>query len=389
MLLVACGLLLKTLFHLQRVEPGFQPSGIVTARMDLSGSSFSVSRIAGPNRPQVFTRAILERIRALPVVVSAAAAYSLPPSPGSQPETVTVEGQTYADPNSLPTGIVRAVTPGYFRTIGARLQRGRDFSDFDNEGAPDVVILNEAAAQRYFGHQDPLGQRIDIGLASHRERDPAAAPHWHEVVGVVENIRNSGLTGFSRPEMFKPDLQWAWHWAYLVVRTRGDPVALAPSLREQVKRLNLAVPVTEIRTFPQILEVELAQPRFRTALISLFGATALALAMAGVFGLQAYWVGLRTREFGIRIALGATRPQVLRMAVLNGMRLVSIGLALGLAGAAVLSRLLSTLLYGVSAADPGIYLAASAVLVVVALFSCWLPARNAASVDPLIALRSE
>jgi len=389
MLLVACGLLLKTLFHLQQVEPGFQPSGIVTARIDMSASSFSGSRSAGPNRPQVFTRAILERLRALPGVVSAAAAYSLPPSPGSLPEAVTVEGQTYADPNSLPTGIVRAVTPGYFRTIGARFQQGRDFSDFDNEGAPDVGILNEAAARRYFGHQDPLGQRIDIGLASRRERDPAAAPHWHEVIGVVENIRNSGLTSSSQPEIFKPDLQWAWHWAYLVVRTPGDLVTFVSSLREQVKRLNPAAPVTEVRTFPQILEGELAQPRFRTVLISLFGATALALAMAGVFGLQVYWVGLRTREFGIRLALGATRRQVRSLAVRNGMRLVSIGLLLGLAGAAVLSRLLSTLLYGVSAGDPGIYLAASAVLVVVALFSCWLPARNAASVDPWTALRSE
>ncbi len=389
MLLVVCGLLLKTLFHLQQVAPGFEPSGIVTARIDLSASSFSGSRTAGPNRPQVFTRAVLERIRALPVVVSAAAAYRLPPSSGSLPQTVSVEGQTYADPNSLPTGIVRAVTPGYFRTLGARLRQGRDFSDFDNEGAPDVVILNQAAAQRYFGNADPLGQRIDIGLASRREREPAAAPYWHEVIGCVENIRNSGLTSSSQPEIFKPDLQWAWHWAYLVVRTRGDPGTFAASLREQVKRLNPVVPVTDVRTFPQILDGELAQPRFRTLLISLFGATALALAMAGVFGLQVYWVGLRTREFGIRMALGATRPQVLRMALLNGMRLVSIGLVLGLAGATVLSRLLSTLLYGVSAADPVIYLAASAVLVVVALFSCWLPARNAASVDPLAALRSE
>jgi len=389
MLLIECGLLVRTLINLQRVDPGFQPSGIATARIDLSGSGFSGSRSPGPNRPQAFTRAVLEQVRSLPGVLSAAAVNRLPPFAASFPDGITLERGNAAGSEEPLTAVVRTVTPGYFRTMGAQFRRGRDFTDADDEQAPEVVILNETAARRFFGDSDPLGKQIDIGLASRRDREPSAAAHWHQVVGVVADVKNRGLASDSQPEVYKPDLQWAWHWAYLVVRVEGEPSALLPSLRAELQHLKPAVPVTEVQAMRQALDRELTQPRFRTMLTTLFGGVALVLAMAGVFSLQMYWVGLRMKEFAIRIALGATRGQIKRLATLHGMKWVFLGLALGLAGATILSRGLSSVLYGVEAGDWGTFAISSAILLGVALFSCWIPARRAASSDPISTLRAE
>jgi putative ABC transport system permease protein len=387
-LLVGAGLMVHSLWRLEQVDPGFRPHGLVTANLDLSSSRYSNSGRSGPNRPQVFTRRLLEQIRSLSGVDATAAASGLPPTAASLPETFAIDGRTYHNPNEYPVAFVRAVTPGYFRAMGIPLLRGRTFTDRDIETAPQVAIINETLARRYFPNgEDPLGRRFDLGIR--RDKNGRAQPWWQQIIGVVGDVKNAGLALPNQPEIYKPDMQWAWHWAHLVIRTDNTPAAMAVALRDELGKLSKEQSVPRVIPLEQVLAGERAQPRFRGMLLGMFAALALLLASVGIYGVMSYAVARRTSEIGIRMALGANRADISWLVVRRALKLVLAGATLGMAGAAVLSRLISTVLFEVSPLDPVTFLATPLFLLAVALLATWLPARHAARVDPLRALRFE
>ena len=388
-LLVGAGLMLRSLWRLDRVDPGFEAHGLVTAKLDLSSSRYSNSRQAGPNRPQLFTHQVLERLSALPGVEAAGAAYALPPAAATLPQTFAIEGHAYQKPNEYPNVTMRAVTPGYFRAMSIPILRGRGFTSNDTELTPDVVVINQTMARRYFSGENPLGKRINLGALTERGQDNRVETWWNEIIGVSGDVKNAGLTSPSEPEVYRPDMQFAWHWAYLVIRTTASPASVANMLRAEVQRLNPDTPITEVRTAEQILDDERAQPRFRGVLLGLFAALALALAAVGIYGVLSYAVSQRTKEIGIRLSLGASQRQIFWMVLRRGISLVLAGAAIGIAGAAASSRLLATVLFEISPLDPASFAAIPLIVIVVALIATCVPARRSTRVDPLAALRFE
>lgn len=389
-LLIGAGLMVHSLWRLERLDPGFRPHGLVTAKVDLSSSRYSNSRRAGPNRPQVFTHELLTRLGALSGIEAAAAASSLPPTPGSLPQTFAVEGRTYRRPNELPTAALRAVTPGYFHAMGIPILRGRAFTDRDTETAPEVAIINETMVRRYFpAGEDPIGKRIDLAAQQQRGLDGRIEPWLSEIIGMVGDVKNAGLAGSSEPEAYKPDMQFAWHWAYLVMRTNTTPEAVATALRTELRKMSPDTPISEVRSAEQILDDELAQPRFRSVLIVLFAVLALVLAAVGIYGVMSYTVSRRTNEIGIRVALGAKRSHIMWLVLRGALKLVLAGTVIGMVGAAALARLFSAVLFEVSPLDPVTFAGIPLFLFCVALLATYIPARRASRIDPLNALRFE
>ncbi len=388
-LLVGAGLMLRSLWRLDRIDPGFAAHGLVTAKLDLSSSRYSSSRRAGPNRPQIFTHQVLDRLTALPGVEAAGAAYALPPAAATLPVPFAIEGRTYRKPNEYPMVTMRAVTPGYFRAMAIPILRGRGFTSTDTELTPDVVIVNQTVARRYFPGEDPLGKRINLSVLVERGQNNRAEDWWNEIVGVAGDVKNAGLMSPSEPEVYKPDMQFAWHAAYVVIRTTVSPASIASMLRVEVGRLNPDTPITEVRTAEQILDDERAQPRFRGVLLGLFAALALALAAVGIYGVLSYAVSQRTKEIGIRLSLGASPRRIFWMVLRRGIGLALTGAAIGLAGAAASSRLLAAMLFEVSPFDPVSFVAVPSIVILVALLATLVPARRATRVDSLTALRFE
>jgi putative ABC transport system permease protein len=272
--------------------------------------------------------------------------------------------------------------------MGIPLLRGRTFNDRDIETAPQVAIINETLARRYFPNgEDPLGKRFDLG--TRRDKNGRALPWWQQIIGVVGDVKNAGLALPNQPEIYKPDMQWAWHWAHLVIRTDNTPAAMASALREELGKLSKEQSVPQVIPLEQVLAGERAQPRFRGMLLGMFAALALLLAAVGIYGVMSYAVARRTSEIGIRMALGANRADISWLVARQALKLVLAGAAFGMAGAVALSRLLSTVLFEVSPLDPVTFLATPLFLVAVALLATWLPARHAARIDPLRALRFE
>ena len=243
--------------------------------------------------------------------------------------------------------------------------------------------------RRYFSGEDPLGKRINLGALTQRGQDNRVETWWNEIIGVAGDVKNAGLTSPSEPEVYKPDMQFAWHWAYLVIRTTTSPASVANMLRAEVHRLNPDTPITEIRTAEQILDDDRTQPRFRGVLLGLFAALALALAAVGIYGVLSYSVSQRTQEIGIRLSLGAAQRQIFWMVLRRGIGLVLAGTAIGIAGAAASSRLLSAALFEISPLDAASFVAVPLIVIVVALVATCVPARRATRVDPLTALRFE
>jgi putative ABC transport system permease protein len=280
-----------------------------------------------------------------------------------------------------------SISPDYFRALGIPLLRGRFFTDADGQDkTPQVLIINQSMARKYFPGQDPIGQRLQTG-------DPDPTSQWETIVGVVGDVKYEGLDAPTDPTLYVPFNEDGWalfsRSMFLAVRTSADPASITSALRAQLAALDKDLPLTDVRTMPERMDESVNQPRFRTVLLGLFAGVALLLAALGIYGVLAYSVSQRTREIGIRMALGANPGRVVALVVARGMVLVGIGLAVGLAGALALTRLMSSLLFAVSARDPQSFAVVSMVLAVVALMACYLPARMAARVDPMIALRSE
>jgi predicted permease len=283
-------------------------------------------------------------------------------------------------PPAAPTVVqeigVAGVTPEYFRTIGVPLRGGRGFNDRDHGEAPFVAILNEAAVRDWFPNEDPIGKRVSVG----GER---------EIVGVVGDVLQRRPGQPAAPQLFVPFAQWTTRSVQIVVRAAAEPLALASAIRAGVHEVDRHLPIADLITLERMVEQSITRPRFYAASLGLFACVALSLAATGIFGVVAYTVSQRTREIGIRVALGARRRDVLGLVMGQGLRMALLGVALGVGGALGLTRVLERLLYGIKPADPLTFATVTLVLVAAALLACWLPARRAARVDPMVALRSE
>jgi predicted permease len=342
--------------------------------------------------PEQVTRAfqrIEERIAAVPGV-DAGALVSTAPLEGGGSNGLVPEGRPL-DIASAINSQLRLVTPGYFATLKIRLLRGRTFTADDRRGAPLVMVINQTLAREAFRGEDPIGKRIACC-----EPGPNGSPNWKEVVGVVGDVRAQGLDQAPEPEFYLPMLQApaaAWSWTdrtlTVAVRAQGDPAPLMTPIRQAVAEVDPAVPLYNLGTMQGRLVDSLAQSRFSTMLLTVFGAIALLLAAIGVYGVISYGVAQRTQEIGIRMALGARHADVLAMVVRHGAKLAGVGMVVGLAGALALSGLLSTLLFRVSPTDPPTFAGGIVVLMTVAVMAAALPARRAARTDPMVALRSE
>jgi putative ABC transport system permease protein len=376
-LLASAGLMLKSFFRLQRIDTGFNTENVLTLVVRLPESKYKTD-------PQVVTffRQALERVRALPGVKSAGIVNFLPLYGGLGSGTgFTIEGRPAPPPGQGPSTNVRVADAAYFGTMGIPLLRGRNFTEQEDSEARHVIIISESLARQYFPGEDPLGKRIAVSMFD--------KPNPTEIVGVVGDARYDSLTDEAQPTVYFPHPELAYEFMTLVIRTSGDPAEMAPAARRVISSLDPDQPVSDVRTMRQVLAERVARARFTTLLLGLFAGLATLLAAVGIFGVMNYAVTLRTREIGLRMALGAQPRRVLMLILRQGLLLTLAGIGAGLLGALALTRLMSSLLYGVSVTDPLTFAAIVFLLALVALVACYIPARRATRVDPLIALRYE
>jgi predicted permease len=385
-LLVGAGLFIRTLGKLRNVDLGFQREHVLVFSVDPQLIDYRREQIGG------LYKQILERIGGVPGVTSASLSRQGLLSGSGTQGSITVPGFTpppqenqlsrSGDRVELDVPYLSQVGPNFFRTLGMTILRGRDFSPQDNETAPRVAIVNEAFARYYFGSRDPIGRRFDRG-----EEDGGEV----EIVGVVKDAKAESVKEQTPRTFYVPFLQdpSAWRETTFQVRTTGDPLAVVAAVRREVQSLEPNLPVFRVKTLEEQVDETLGQERLVATLASLFGVLALLLACAGLYGVFSYSVSRRTRELGVRIALGAKRSDVLSLVLRQGMTLALVGIALGVSGAFVVTRYLESLLFGVRATDPLTFAVTSIVLAIVALAACYIPARRATKVDPVIALRSE
>ena len=372
-LLIGSGLLMKSFILMQRVDPGFNPDHLLTLRVILNRTSY-------PGNPQVteFYSQLLERVKALPGAESVGLISTLPFSGNETDTDFLIEGRPAPPPNQEPTAWFNLVSPEYFKTMELPVIKGRSFTALDNEKSPLVVIISETMARRYFPNEEPLGKRIGRG-----------PDRWREIVGVVRDVKHFGLDADTPPTMYMPVRQVPGRAMTLVVRTNGDALSLAPSLRAQVWAGDRNLAIANFGTMKDLVSASIIQQRFILLLLACFAGLALLLAAVGIYGVMSYAVTQRTHEIGIRMALGASMGDVLKLIVRNGIALTLIGVAIGLALAFALTRLMTSLLFGVTPTDALTFAMVSGGLVLVALVACFIPARRATKVDPLVALRYE
>jgi putative ABC transport system permease protein len=374
-LLVGAGLLLRSFARLQQVNAGFNPAQLLTAQVGLPRAQY-----AQPEQWIAFYQQSLERMNALPGAQEAAVGVPLPLSDSYINLAFQVEGRPPHSKGDSPTADFVAISPNYFHVMQVPLLRGREFSDADSESGPKVCVISSSLAQQLFPTESPLGRRIVIGYPTDASR---------EIVGIVGDVKDTELSARQAAQIYVPFVQNPFWAADIAVRTQGNPSALAGALREQIRAIDSALPVAEVRPMSEVIGSSIAQPRFRTALLSLFGAAALLLAAIGIYGVLAYTVAQQTREIGIRMALGANPARVLRLVLARGLRLAGAGTVIGVLAALLLTRLLGSLLFDVSASDPLTFAAVTGLLLAVALLACYVPARRAMRVDPMVALRYE
>ena len=376
-LLVGAGLLFRSFLQLQSVNTGFNPQQVLTLRLSPAGSNYTrdADYIS-------FYNQVVKRVGSLPGVVSVGLINTLPLQKGPT-RSFQVEGQAPLTPDKWPGGNYRSVSPEYFNAMNVGIVQGRAFDERDAEGAPLVVIINEALARHNFQNENPVGRRISLGQNEQRQ------PVWWEIVGVVRDVRSIELREQPAPEFYLSANQDTFRNMSLVVRTSVEPASIAASVRSVTADVDRAAAVSDVSTMEHLVEQAVTQPRFNLFLLGLFSVIALLLSAAGIYGVTAYSVTQRTHEFGIRMALGAQVGDVLRMILKQGMFLIVIGIGVGLVAALALTRLLKTLVFGVTVTDPLTFAVISFLLGLVALVACYIPARRATKVDPLEALRYE
>ncbi|HET8676911.1 MAG TPA: ABC transporter permease, partial [Blastocatellia bacterium] len=375
--LVGAGLLVKSFLRLQQVNPGFVSENVLTMKVSLPAMFDEGDKAA------LFFKQATERIESIPGVESVGAVTVLPLIGTNNRTSFNIKSRPYPE-NQEPVAEFRAITPNYFRAMGIQVIRGRTFTEHDVKGKPGVIIINETMARRFWPDEDPLGQIMSIGV-SVSENEPT---EW-EIVAIVGDLKHFSLDSEAVPEMYIPHTQQPWTAMTLVARSSMDPAQLAAAMRGQVLALDRNQPVSDLRTMNEIVRRSIAQQRFYMLLLALFAVMALVLAAVGVFGVMSYSVTERTREIGIRMALGAQTRDVLRYVVGQGMVFTLAGVVIGLVGSFLLTRFMTNMLYEVDAFDPVTFAAISLLLALVALLACYIPARRATKVDPMVALRYE
>ncbi|CAN5347634.1 ABC transporter permease [soil metagenome] len=395
-LLVGAGLMVNSLLRLQHVDPGFKTNNILTMQLALPKSRYPDER---RELTVGFYRQLLERLKALPGVEAAGMTTALPLTQSGWGKVFTREDRPA--PKSLkeiPSIQYRQVSAGYFNTLGIPLTKGRFLSESDTSESSPVAVINETMAKRFWPDEDPLGKRFWLGPPEEMVPPGILRPNYRfirwTIVGVVGDVKHQGLSRSANPEAYTLPEQSLTNDSpartmYVAVRTAGDPTSLTAAIRRQVQELDTEQPVAEVATMERRLSESLAQSRFNTSLLTIFAAVACRRAALGVYGVMSYSVSQRTHEIGIRMALGAQSSDVLHIIVRRGMMLALFGVGIGMAGALALTRLMKNLLYGVSATDPFTFAAIALLLAGTAFLACYIPARRAAKVDPMVALRYE
>lgn len=380
-LLVGAGLLGKSFMILSEVRPGFEPEHVLTTDLSLARTKYST-----PEQQQAGFAEITSRVAAIPGVEAAAAIYPLPLGGDSNSGTFLIAGRPAPRPEDKPTSSHRIISPDYFRALKIPLSHGRPFDERDHQHAPPVVIVNETFARRYFAGTAALGHHIII----EGERGDNSVPPPREIVGIAGDVRHESLDTEPGPEYYVPYTQSPGAFMSIVVRSSTDnPGSLAANVREVIKQMDKDQYVAVIQPMTKLVADSVARRRFNALLTGLFAVVALLLASIGIFGVLNYTVAQRTQEIGLRVALGAQTRDVLRLVLGHGVRLILFGLVLGLAASFALTRVLAVMLFGVTPTDPLTFIAVSFLLAGVALLACYLPARRATKVDPLVALRYE
>lgn len=373
-LLIGAGLMVKSFLNLQRVEAGLRPENVLTMGVTLPDSKYPTPQSRVP-----FFQRLLERVSALPGVESAGVVNLLPMQNWGWNSDFQIEGRPPFPPGKAPLVENRTVTPDYFRAMGIPLVAGRFLTDQDNDKSERVTLINQTFAQRYFPNEDPIGKRINAGVGG-----------WMTIVGVVGDVKQSGLANSVRIEHYAPHAQvQISNTMSVVVRTLSDPTALAAAIRRETQAIDPAQPVFNIKTMETVIAESVSDRRLNMVLLGVFSGLALLLAVIGIYSVMSYTVTQSTRELGIRMALGAQARDVLKLVVGQGVTLAAVGLVIGLVAAFALTRLMATLLFGVGATDPLTFASVSALLIVVALLACAIPARRATKVDPMVTLRHE
>jgi len=368
-LLIGAGLLIRTFFYLQKVDPGFNPERVLTASIDLPRARYSTGKEAS-----AFYGDLVDRLAALPGVEAAAATSDLPWTGYDENTSFDIEGRQFSD-DEQPSAQYHFATPDYFRTLGIPLLAGRFFTEADNKEAPRVILINKSMADRYWADDDALGKRLQL---------------WGEtrtIAGIVGDLKDSPGDLRAKPGFFFPVAQQPQGSLILVLRTRTDPLTLLAPMRNEIAVLDKELALSDVRTLEQIAGSAVARTRFTMLLLVVFAGVALVLAAVGIYGVMSYAVTQRTHEIGIRVALGAQRRDVIGLVARQGLTLAVAGLGVGLAAAFALTRVMSSLLFGVSATDPITFAGIAALLTGVALVACLVPARRAMKMDPMIALR--
>jgi putative ABC transport system permease protein len=372
-LLVSAGLIVRSLQEAQRMRPGFNPENAVALSFDVG--------LQGYDEPKgrAFQKQVLERIRALPGIESVALTDNIPLSLNYSSSTIYLEGQPTVSSSELPLAIPTSVSPDYFRTMGIAL-RGRDFTEQEDKLEMRVAIVNETFARRFFPGQEAIGKRFNFNGPD--------KPFW-EIIGVCGDGKYNSLGEEPKPALFRPQLRDYNTTVSLVARTKSDPRTALAAMQSELRSLDATLPLYEVKTLTEHMKIPLFPARMAAGALGSFGVLALVLAAVGIYGVMSYVVAGRTREIGLRMALGAQSWNVRSLILRQGMTLALIGSVIGLAIAFGATRLLKSVLYGVSASDPVTFLGVTFLLAAVALFACWLPARRATRVDPMIALRAE
>jgi putative ABC transport system permease protein len=375
-LLVGAGLMFRSFLALLKTSPGFNPEGVLTMNLNLPFAKYKEE-----SQRAAFYSDLVHRVEALPGVQSAAVINYLPLGGANSSETFLVEGRPEPGPGQENLGRYRVCTPDYFQTMGISILKGRGFTEQDRSGSTPVILVSETLARRYWPEGDAVGKRM-------RFEGPLEKAPWMEVIGIVQDVKHE-LNLPVTSDYYLPHAQDSWNAMVLVARTSTDPASMSDSIRQQVLAIDKDQPVFDVRTMHEVRAISVALYSFGSATMGIFAIIALVLAAIGIYGVMAFAVTQRTQEIGIRMALGARAIDVLKMIVKTGMSLATIGVIAGLVGAFAITRLMASLLFGVSPTDVVTFAFVAAGLLLVALLACYIPARRAIKVDPLVALRYE
>jgi putative ABC transport system permease protein len=374
-LLIGAGLMVRSFVEMLRADLGIKPENVLALQISLPREGYEDN-----SKKWAFYEQLLARVGVLPGVVKAGAVNIVPFSSNYQSSNFQIIGRPPFPKGQEPDAEVRVTTPDYFEAIGTGLRRGRLFNSQDDANTTRVVLINEAFAKKFLSGQEPIGQRLNFG---------GGEKETQEIIGVVADVKNDDLDEAVDPIAYSPYAQHAWSTMSLIIRGTQDPTRLASGVRSEVQALDSNLPVSNVKPVSQMIYERTSPKRLMTYSLAVFGLIALLLASVGIYGVMSYAVTQRTQEIGVRMALGAQTLDVLRLVIKNGMTMAFVGVAIGLAGAYALTRLLASLLFKVTPTDLATFAGVTIALIVVALFACYIPARRATRVDPLVALRYE